>query len=86
MYSTRMDKVVSAADANRRLSDLLRTVKEGRIAMITSHGNPVARIIPVVHDLRVVDGARFALLARLQTEQAVKVVRWRRDELYDEVT
>lgn len=54
--------------------------------MITSHGNPVARIIPVVHDLRVVDGARFALLARLQTEQAVKVVRWRRDELYDEVT
>lgn len=43
-----MDKAVSAADANRRFSELLRTVKKGGSAIGTSHGKPVAKIMPVV--------------------------------------
>jgi len=80
MYSTSMDKVISAADANRRFLELLKTVKTGRSVMITSHGNPVARMSPAAHDERVVAAARSALFARLRTERAVKGSRWRRDE------
>lgn len=78
-----MDKVVSAADANRRFSELLRTVKKGGSVTITSHGNPVAKITPPVEDERAAAEARSALFARLRTERAVNVGRWKRDELYD---
>jgi prevent-host-death family protein len=79
-----MDKAVSATDANRRFSELLRTVKKGRSVVVTSHGKPVARITPVVEDERTAQGARSALFARLRTERVVNAGRWTRDELYDD--
>lgn len=79
-----MQKTVSAADANRRFSELLRTVKAGRSVVVTSHGRPVAKIVPVVEDERATEGARSALFARLRTERVVKAGRWTRDELYDD--
>ena len=79
-----MDEAVSAADANRRFSELLRTVKKGRSVIVTSHGKPVAKITPVVEDERAAEGARSALFARLRTERAVNVGRWKRDQLYDD--
>jgi len=78
-----MDKAVSAADANRRFSELLRTVKGGRSVVVTSHGKPVAKIMPVAEDERAAKGARAALFARLRAERVTHVGRWRRDELYD---
>ncbi|HEY2013153.1 MAG TPA: type II toxin-antitoxin system prevent-host-death family antitoxin [Bryobacteraceae bacterium] len=79
-----MDRAVSAADANRRFSELLRTVKKGESVVVTSHGKPVARITPVVEDDRTAEAARSALFARLRTERTVKAGRWTRDELYDD--
>ena len=79
-----MDKAVSAADANRRFSELLRTVKKGRSVVVTSHGKPVAKITPIVDDERAAEGARAALFARLRTERAANVGGWTRDELYDD--
>ena len=79
-----MDKTVSAADANRRFSELLRTVKNGRSVVVTSHGTPVARITSVVQDDRAAQAARSALFARLRREKVVKAGRWTRDELYDD--
>jgi len=79
-----MDKAVSAADANRRFSELLRTVQKGRSVVVTNHGKPVARITPVVEDERAAEGARAALFARLRAGRAVNVGRWTRDELYDD--
>ncbi len=79
-----MDKTISAADANRRFSELLRTVKKGQSVVVTSHGKPVAKISPIVEDNRVVDGARSVLLARLRRERVVNVGRWTRDELYED--
>ena len=79
-----MDKAFSAADANRRLSELLRTVKTGRSVIVTSHGKPVAKITPIVDDERAAEGARSALFTRLRKERAVNVGRWKRDELYDD--
>jgi len=79
-----MDKAVSAADANRRFSELLRTVKTGRTVVVTSHGKPVAKISPVIEDDRAAEGARSALFARLRRERVVNAGRWTRDELYDD--
>ena len=83
---TRMDKAVSAADANRRFSELLRTVKKGRSVIVTSHGKPVAKIMPVFADERAAEGARSALFARLRTQRAVNAGRWTRSELYADAT
>jgi prevent-host-death family protein len=80
-----MDKAVSAADANRRFSELLRTVKKGRSVVVTSHGKPVAKISPVAGNDPSAEGARRALFIRLRGERAVKAGRWTRDELYDDI-
>jgi prevent-host-death family protein len=79
-----MDRVVSASDANRRFSELLRTVKQGRSVVVTSHGKPVAKLTPVGEDEWTAEGARSALFARLRRERVVKAGRWTRDELYDD--
>jgi prevent-host-death family protein len=79
-----MNDVVSTSDANRRFSELLRTVKKGRSVVVTSHGKPVAKISPVVEDDRAAEGARSALFARLRRERVVNAGRWTRDELYDD--
>jgi prevent-host-death family protein len=75
---------VSAADANRRFSELLRTVKRGRSVIVTSHGKPVAKISPLAEDERAAAGARSVLFARLRRERAMNAGRWTRDELYDD--
>jgi prevent-host-death family protein len=79
-----MEKTVSAADANRRFSELLRAVQKGRSVIVTSHGKPVARVTPALGDDPAAKGARAALFARLKRERAVKSGRWTRDELYDD--
>ncbi|HXN48559.1 MAG TPA: type II toxin-antitoxin system prevent-host-death family antitoxin [Bryobacteraceae bacterium] len=79
-----MNNAISASDANRRFSELLRTVKKGRSVVVTSHGKPVAKISPVADDERAAEGARSALIARLRRERVVNAGRWTRDELYDD--
>jgi prevent-host-death family protein len=80
----RIEEAVSAADANRRFSELLRTVRDGRSVLVTSHGKPVARIVPVTEHDRTSEGARAALLARLRAEPVANIGRWTRDELYED--
>jgi prevent-host-death family protein len=75
---------VPAADANRRFSELLRTVKTGRTVIVTSHGKPVAKISPLSEDGRTAEKARSTLFARLRKERVTDVGRWTRDELYDD--
>lgn len=82
---THMDEIISAADANRSFSRVLRTVRQGRHVVVTSHGRPVARIGPI--DERHGAGgepARAALLARLRSQRTVNAGRWTRDELYED--
>ena len=80
-----MDDAISAADANRSFSSLLRRVREGRSVVVTSHGKPIARIVPLgERDDRTAEGARAALLARLRAEPVVNVGRWMRHELYED--
>lgn len=78
-----MEKSVSAADANRKFSSLLRGVREGQSYVVTSHGRPVARLLPAKDDgtARV---ARAALLNRLRSERVARIGCWKRDDLYQE--
>ncbi|MCC7049482.1 MAG: type II toxin-antitoxin system Phd/YefM family antitoxin [Alphaproteobacteria bacterium] len=78
-----MSDTVSAAEANRKFSELLRKVRSGRSYIVTSHGNPVARIVPAATDDRVRARAREKLFARLSAQKPAKIGRWTRDELYD---
>ena len=43
----RMDKAISASEANQRFSELLRDVAEGVSYTVMSRGRPVARVLPV---------------------------------------
>ena len=79
-----MEEAISAADANRRFSLLLRGVREGRSYVVTSHGRPVARLIPVGKHDDVATSARSTLLSRLEKQPVLKARRWTRDELYED--
>lgn len=83
-----MEKIVSAAAANRRFSELLRGVRQGRTYVVTSHGKPVAKLVPADSESANADAARVALLHRLKTQKPPKGaspnIRWTRDELYED--
>jgi prevent-host-death family protein len=79
-----MDSAVSAADANRRFSTILRRVREGHSYVVTSHGKPVARIIPAGRHGDGATSARATLLSRLEEQPVVTSARWMRDELYED--
>jgi prevent-host-death family protein len=79
-----MNTAFTAADANRYFSKVLRTVQAGHSCTITSHGRPVARLVPVRAQDRVRAAAQSALLARLRKQRASGPVgKWTRDELYE---
>ncbi len=77
-----MKKAISAAEANRRFSHLLREVREGHTFIVTSHGKPVARIVPHTRE-GASDRAREAFLRRLESQPIRNIGRWTRDELYE---
>jgi prevent-host-death family protein len=76
-----MEKAISAADANRKFSQLLRGVRQGHSYVVTSHGLAVARIAPIKTATAL--ASRRSLLDRLRSQRVLKVGRWTRDELYD---
>jgi prevent-host-death family protein len=78
-----MEKAISAADANRKFSQVLREVKDGQSYVVTSHGRAVARIAPFKEKRTAATNARACLLDRLRSERVVKIGRWKREELYE---
>ena len=77
-------KSISAAEANRHFSSLLREVSSGAQITVTSRGKPVATISAAER----VEGservaAKRALLSRLRATSAVGARNWSRDELYE---
>jgi prevent-host-death family protein len=79
-----MKSAVSAADANRKFSEILRKVREGHHFVVTSHGRPVARILPFGPAAPAETGARGGLIKRLRGAPVSKAGRWTRDELYED--
>lgn len=79
-----MDESVTSAEANRSFSRLLRGVREGRSYVVTSHGRPVAKLVPADAESATATGARRSLLERLARQDVVHIGQWTRDELNDD--
>lgn len=76
-------KTVTASDANRQFSSILREVSHGEVITVTSRGRPVARITPAPGAGRGREVARQRLLERLRQQKATGARGWSRDELYE---
>ena len=80
-----MPRTVSAADANRQFSEILRHAAGGETVVITRRGEPVAQIGPVgpagASDGR--EAARARLIATLERGVSLGGHRFDRDSLYD---
>jgi prevent-host-death family protein len=77
-------KTISAAEANRHFSKLLREVRAGETVLITSRGEPVAQIVPADRTLAEREAAKQELLEYLRAQPTQNLnITWTRDELYD---
>ncbi len=79
-----MSSAISAANANREFSALLRKVRRGHQYVVTSHGRPVARIVPFSMGAEITSTARHTLFKRLQSASTRSIGRWTRDERYQD--
>jgi prevent-host-death family protein len=76
---------ITAAEANRSFSKLLRAARNGQRVTITSHGEPVAVIGPVDHaDLGREDALKEMKKRWAKTETVI--APWSREEIWDEIT
>jgi len=76
-------KTVTAADANRQFSRVLREAAQGEVFVVVSRGKPVATIGPAKTDAQRHTG-KEALLARLRSQTVTGARTWSRDELYED--
>jgi prevent-host-death family protein len=77
-------KFFSAAEANRQFSKILREVRGGETIVVTSHGDPVAKIVPAGRDIAEREEAAERLFARLDAQPVLNLPRVGRDEMHDE--
>jgi len=77
-----MDKEIPAAEANRSFSRLLREVRNGASFTVTSHGRPVARLVPAGDE----NADRAALIRSMidaaKARPVMNLGKWTRDELH----
>lgn len=82
-----MSQVVTASNANRRFSELLRRVRAEETVAITSHGQTVAYLVPKEAASAVERARRLNVLREIAVAANGRplgnIGRWTRDELYD---
>lgn len=76
-------KTISASDANRHFSNVLRSVAAGEVVTVLSRGKPVATIAPARSNGSEREAAKLDLLGRLRQQKASGARNWTRDELYE---
>jgi prevent-host-death family protein len=76
-------KTVTAADANRQFSSVLREIAQGETFTVLSRGKPVATISGAKPGDAQRNVAKSGLVARLRKQAATGSRSWSRDELYD---
>ena len=77
-------KTVTAAEANRQFSKILREVRAGETVLVTSHGEPVATIAPANATRAARAEAKRRLMEDLRAQPTLDLPRIARDELHDE--
>lgn len=78
-----MKKVITASEANRQFSKVLREVSHGRSITVVSRGKAVASIAPVEAAAPHREAAKRKLLERLRRQKPSGGRAWSRAELYD---
>ena len=78
-------KTVTAAEASRQFSALLREVAQGERVVVTLRGRPVATIEPLRPCAATAraGAAKRRLLAHLAAVKPIGARDWTRDDLYD---
>jgi prevent-host-death family protein len=81
-----VDDTITATEATRHFSALLRRVNEGNEITVTIHGQPVADIIPHRRGVTSPERERMhhEFIDFLRTLPARNIGPWTRDELYDD--
>ena len=74
-------KTISAADANRHFSSVLRDVATGEVVTVLSRGKPVATIAPARAGSAEREAAKRNLLTRLRQQKTRGTRDWTREEL-----
>jgi prevent-host-death family protein len=77
-------KTITAANANRGFSSLLREVRKGEEITILSRGTPVAKITSVNSAALQKNAIKSLLLSRLKAQDVTGSRNWTRDELYND--
>ncbi|WP_407048720.1 type II toxin-antitoxin system Phd/YefM family antitoxin [Methyloraptor flagellatus] len=81
-------KTVSAAEANRHFSKLLREVAGGETVLVTSHGRTVAKLVPAGDDDVERERRREAALREFmelgRRNRIGPIPKWTREELYED--
>jgi prevent-host-death family protein len=77
-------KTISAGDANRHFSALLRDVATGETITVISRGKPVATIAPTYSGKQEQKVARQQLLSRLRQQIPAGARSWARNDLYED--
>ena len=78
-----MERAVTATEANRHFSQILREVAEGGSVTVTLRGRPVARIVPVEIDRQDQKRKISELLKWLEKMPIRYAGSWKREDLYD---
>ena len=76
-------KTVSASDANRKFSQLLRDVDHGEVITVLSRGKPVAIISPAKANTDLRESARRRLIERLKRQKVTGRREWSRQDHYE---
>jgi len=76
-------KTMSATEANRHFSSLLKDVARGEEILVMSRGRAVAKVLPFDSAASERKSAQNALLERLSKQPPTGRRNWKRDELYD---
>ena len=75
-------ETITAAEANRKFSELLRKVRDGQTIVVTVHGKPAAKLVAFTGDAGAAGNAHRSLVARLSGQPSVNVGGWTRASLY----
>ena len=76
-------KTISAADANRYFSSVLRDVATGEVVTVVSRGKPVAVISAAKKEDAINFRAHQKLIERLRRQPSTGARNWTRDDLYE---
>ena len=76
-----MDRAITASDASKRFSEMLRDVASGESFTVMSRGRAVARVLPVDKTGHQKSVARLLKFVRSQPERHYE--GWTRDNLYE---